>query len=374
MRPGLFTTHTLGALVLAGIIGALPGVTRAVAPAGVRLRPAASGAPGEFLSVAATSGRNAWAVGTFFKGSSEYTLTEHWDGTRWRRVHSPTPGFNGALSDVAALSGGGAWAVGLTDIYHVIPQRSVILRWDGTAWRQVPAPYPRMTHLSGAAAFAGGGAWATGAIPQGSPTPPPTIIERWDGTTWQRVRGVRPAHNAGGLIDVAATSARNAWAVGSNLYNPLVEHWNGTDWQPTIGAFNGGLNAVTATSVRNAWAVGLFYHGNDQRTLTEHWNGTAWQRIPSPSPGSQAQLYDVAAVTARDAWAVGDYTANTGSEALILHWNGTAWQRVRGVPPCYLQGVAAVSARDVWAVGASSTGNPLILHWNGTRWQRVTAP
>jgi hypothetical protein len=362
----------MGALVLAGIIGALPGVTGAVTPAGVR--PVASGAPGGFLSVAATSSRNAWAVGGFYKGSSGYTLTEHWDGTRWRRVHSPTPGFNAALTGVAAFSSGGAWAVGVTDQYHAIPQKSVILRWDGTAWRQVPAAYPRVTDLSSVATFAGGGAWATGAIPQGSPTPPPTIIERWDGTAWQRVRGVRPAHNAGGLSDVAATSGRNAWAVGSTLYNPLIEHWDGTSWQPTIGTFNGGFDAVSATSARNAWAVGLFYHGNNPRTLTEHWNGTAWQRIPSPSPGNGAQLYDVAAVTARDAWAVGDYyTANTGTEAIILHWDGSAWQRVHGVPPCFLHGVAAVSARDAWAVGSSSTG-ALILHWNGTRWQRVPAP
>jgi hypothetical protein len=254
-------------------------------------------------------------------------------------------------------------------VSHVIPQQSVILRWDGTAWRQVPTPDPQATHLTGVTTFAGKGAWATGAIPQDSPTPPPTIIERWDGTAWQRVPGVQPAQNAGGLSDVAATSPRNAWAVGSTLYNPLIEHWNGTSWQPTIGTLNGGFNAVSATSARNAWAVGSTIYN----PLIEHWNGTAWQRIPSPNPGSQGQLYDVVAVTARDAWAVGDYTANTGIKALILHWDGTAWHRVPGVPGEELRGVAAVSAQDVWAVGGTGTGT-LILHWNGIRWQRVAAP
>ncbi len=402
MRPGLFTPHSMGALVLAGIIGVLPGVTCAVTPAGVRLRPVASGLSGGFCSVAATSSRNAWAVGSFTKGSSEYTLTAHWDGTRWRRVPSPSPGVDAALTGVAAFSGGVAWAVGVTDQVFGAPPKSVILRWDGTAWRQVPAAYPRDTVLSGVAAFAGGGAWATGEIPQYRPTPPPTFIARWDGTAWQRVRGVRPAHLEGGLSGVAATSARNAWAAGSTTYYPpiehrngtswqptvgtfnggfnvpLIEHWNGTSWQPTAGTFNGGFSAVSAASARNAWAVGAFYHGLDLRTLTEHWDGTAWQRIPSPSPGHSAQLFGVAAVTARDAWALGDYyTATTGWEVLMLHWDGSAWQRVRGVPlgvpPGVLCGIAAVSARDVWAVGGSSTV-ALILHWNGTRWQRVPAP
>lgn len=263
MRSRLLAPRTVSVLVLAGTVGTLP----AVIPAGAMRGPAASGLNGSLYAVAATSRGNAWAVGTLYKGSSEYTLTEHWSGTRWRRVRSPAPGFNSALTDVAAVSGGGAWAVGYTDIYHDIPQVSVILRWNGTAWRQVPAPYPRTTHLNGVTAFAGGGAWAAGSIPQDSPTPPPTIIDRWNGATWRRVRGVRPAQNAGGLSDVAATSARNAWAVGSTLYNPLIEHWNGTRWQPAIQTFNGGFNAVAATSRRNAWAVGSFFRGTDQRHL-----------------------------------------------------------------------------------------------------------
>src|SRR5690348_2703289 len=101
MRPGLLTPRTLGALVLAGTASALPAVRPAVTAAEVSFQPAASaGLQGSLSAVAAASARNAWAVGTFYRGSSEYTLTEHWDGTRWRRVPSPTPGFNAALTDV----------------------------------------------------------------------------------------------------------------------------------------------------------------------------------------------------------------------------------------------------------------------------------
>jgi hypothetical protein len=75
------------------------------------------------------------------------------------------------------------------------------------------------------------------------------------------------------------------------------------------------LYGVAATSARNAWAVGLV----GARTLIVRWNGTAWTKA-SPSPGF---LVGVAATSARNAWAVGatDY-ANT----LIVRWNGHTWK------------------------------------------------
>ena len=38
------------------------------------------------------------------------------------------------------------------------------------------------------------------------------------------------------------------------------------------------VSAVAATSARNAWAV-----GGGPRTVILHWNGAAWKRVPSPS-------------------------------------------------------------------------------------------
>ena len=92
------------------------------------------------------------------------------------------------------------------------------------------------------------------------------------------------------------------------------------------------VSAVAATSVRNAWAV-----GGGLRTLILHWNGTAWKRVPSPSLAGS--LSSVAAISGGDAWAVGDTSTQPGRGApLILHWNGKAWKRVpsptRGAGTC----------------------------------------
>jgi hypothetical protein len=54
----------------------------------------------------------------------------------------------------------------------------------------------------------------------------------WNGAQWSRVRVPNPGDTQTdrGLSDVAATSASNAWAVGSSFSGILLLHWNGTKW------------------------------------------------------------------------------------------------------------------------------------------------
>jgi hypothetical protein len=116
---------------------------------------------------------------------------------------------------------------------------------------------------------------------------------------------------------------------------------------------NGSLSGVAATSAGNAWAVGSFTAGKGfTRTLIVHWSGTAWKQVPSPGPLGSS-LKGVAALSARSAWAVG----SSGTHALIERWNGTTWKQVPSPSSAdsSLSGVAAISADDAWAVGHSFT-------------------
>src|SRR5215469_8822014 len=99
---------------------------------------------------------------------------------------------------------------------------------------------------------------------------------------------------SGALSSVAATSATNAWAVGSTGSGILTVRWNGTAWTQVASPAPAGssLSGVAATSATNAWAVGSTGSG---KTLIVRWNGTAWTQVPSPSPGTAAGLYGVAA-------------------------------------------------------------------------------
>ncbi len=200
------------------------------------------------------------------------------------------------------------------------------------------------------------------------------------------------------LFGVVATSATDAWAVGSYQSNKgqrsLIVHWNGKAWTklpaPTLGGSGGLLTGVAATSASDAWVVGGYTpKSSTNRAAVEHWNGKAWKFVPSPQPGGLhgigTYLEKVVAISPTDAWAVGDYSRSaTGTQlhTLIEHWDGQAWKVVPSPNPggSYntLYGVAAVSANDVWVVGTSSQSlhvdHGFIEHWNGQAWEIVASP
>jgi hypothetical protein len=208
--------------------------------------------------------------------------------------------------------------------------------------------------------------WAVGHY--GGLANPKALVEHWNGTAWHRI-SVSPA--AGWLDGVAATSARDIWAVGLSGARALILHFDGTAWRrvasPAAEGSPAVLAGVTVISPRNAWAAGMA--GN--KSLIEHWNGTAWARVPSPSPQGLSFLTGVSAASADDVSAVGGF-----NRTLIVHWNGTRWRQVPSPSPgsgAMLNRVKVISARDAWATGSSGLGI-LVLHWNGTAWQRARSP
>src|SRR5262245_56471256 len=231
--------------------------------------------------------------------------------------------------------------------------------------------------LSGVAASSARDVWAVGQTSTGQ-----ALIVHWNGMAWHRVPSARHGR-FGFLTNVAAISARNAWAVGfaragSGRSGPLIEHWNGTFWRRVLSPALPGsslLSDVAGTGARDAWAVG-WTNTKPARLVIEHWSGTTWRRVPSPDPVGGGFLFSVAATSPRNAWAVG-FTG--GSRPLIERWNGTAWRRVPGPRPgrhSLLVDVAATSAGNAWAVGSAGTltgrtRKTLIIRWNGMVWQRV---
>lgn len=122
---------------------------------------------------------------------------------------SPSPGPAHGLADVlqgvSASSASQAWAVGNTGC-GCGPGGSLILRWNGAAWKQVPGPATR------------------------------TAILRWNGGSWKRVPGPGPRGSAD-LAGVTAAGTRGTFAVGSTstkghtAFRSLILAWNGTDWK-----------------------------------------------------------------------------------------------------------------------------------------------
>ncbi|HXJ67007.1 MAG TPA: hypothetical protein VNN79_24900 [Actinomycetota bacterium] len=326
-----------------------------------------------FTATAVLSPCYAWAVGTWRNNAAEHqTLIEHFNGSVWTFVPSPTIGteHDDLLNGVAVTSKSNAWAVGNFDNGSAL--QTLVLHWNGSSWAHKKSPNPGGgsfdDELYAVAATSATNAWAVGRFRQ-SGTSDQTLIERWNGTAWKVVPSPTPGGSAV-LYAVGATSASNAWAAGVSFngaaYETLILRWNGSVWKRVPSPNPGGtsnnnfLRGVSVTSASDAWAVGQFYNGTAFRTLILHWNGKAWKVVPSPNPGGTSNdnaLYGIAATSSTNAVAVGDYHAGSVLQTLTERWNGSHWKWAWSPNPSgptkdnALFGVAASSSGNVWAVG-----------------------
>lgn len=336
--------------------------------------------PGNLNAVAAVSAHDIWAVGGFHNQTTgaQQTLIEHWNGTRWQIVASPNPSSTyNVLNAVVAVSARDVWAVGYSASASGVSTQTLTEHWNGTRWSVVrsPSPASQNNELSSVAAVSAHDIWAVGFISiltSDQTLLDQTLIEHWNGTRWSVVKSISPGSGSAHLARVATISAHDVWAVGdSNTFaRTLIEHWNGTRWSvvksPNPGA-GGSLSGVAALSARDVWAAGSYTSTSGVTlTLVEHWNGTDWQVVKSANTGTSTNFWAVAAVSAHDVWAVGNDFSSVGMQTLTEHWNGKQWRIVKSPSPgsflTQLEGVAAVSSGNVWAVGHADV-NTLIEHY-----------
>jgi hypothetical protein len=301
--------------------------------------------------VSALSSSDAWAVGGVVTVPGGAT-TFHWNGTAWSQVSTPALSVFGTLDAVSGASPNDAWAAGST-----MPARRVHLalyeHWDGTAWSIVPGPGATVTGL---AAVSATNVWAVGSN---------GLVANWNGATWNAVTVPLPTSSAS-LSGVTATSASNVWAVGSNGASPFALHFDGTSWTLSnlatpSGVSNPVINAVSATSPNDVWAVGE-NGATTAATVIEHWNGTAWSIVPSPTPNAASFALDaVAARNSTDAVAAGWFIPANGGpqQGYILRWNGTSWSTdtdPSGATFSPIYGAATATGAPEWAVGVARSG------------------
>jgi hypothetical protein len=362
-------------LTLAGLMVSLgPGSASAGTCAGwTGTQPESPESGDTFASVADLSLCNAWAVGSAPDGGGfAQTLAEHFNGIAWVQVASSNPGGSASdnvLTGVAVKSPSDGWAVG--EYSNGTADQTLIEQLTGGAWEQVPSANPGgSSHdntLSGVAIESPTSAWAVGSYNTGTRTR--SLIERWSGGAWSQVPSPSPSGTENELSGVTATSATDAWAVGryvdgDGFAQTLILHWNGATWKrvtsPDVGGLTtaSSLSAVAATSASSAWAVGSSLTGNPPgQALIVHWNGQKWQRMDAASlsrPAMSGSLTGVTALAAGDVWAVG-FSGNLGStRTLTAHWNGTKWALIPSPvlgPISEFTAVAASSPTDLWVVG-----------------------
>ncbi|HEY6279720.1 MAG TPA: hypothetical protein VIX86_25710 [Streptosporangiaceae bacterium] len=131
-----------------------------------------SGNAAALNGITAVAANDIWAVGDVknASGIAVGTLTEHWNGSNWSIVPSPTAsGTFPTLNAVAARSSSDVYAVGAATSSGTT--QGLILRWNGSTWSQDTDPTGSGFSVLYAAAAAPGAAqeWAAGFQGNGGP-------------------------------------------------------------------------------------------------------------------------------------------------------------------------------------------------------------
>lgn len=272
----------------------------------------------ELRAVDAVSSGDVWAVGGVVAYDQRRPFLSRWNGSRWIRAKAPA--FRGEVNllDVVAVSATEAWAVGSTLRQTVtgVHVGGVVLRWNGSVWRRVPAP-PGVA-LTGVALVRGAPIASGARVATSTPVIARRVAERW--------RILPMPEPPGRRCTLAAISGAPPAAAGtctsSGGTTPYLVARDGGAWAmvPTRGAgslFDVGGGPVT-------WAVGRARPSRQPMALRRRPSG-GWRRVATPRPGGGGALEGVDLRAFADAWAVG-WRGGTRRAALVLRWNGTAWK------------------------------------------------
>jgi FG-GAP-like repeat len=327
-----------GRLAVPGVAGA--GADRAaVATCGSFGLVTAPGSGGELTDAAFVSADEWWAVGNVGAAlHANRTLIVRFDGSAWSMVPSPNQGtLNNGLNGVSMLPGAG-WAVGY---YQAGGYQPLAMSWDGTQWSlNSPSAFPSDSLFTDVDTLADGTAWAVGFQTTKAGTRS-TLIEHASGGTWTQVASPNVAASTdNSLMAVAGTQATGLWAVGYWLsptgLQPLVLRYDTTQpspsWVlvggvPSPGQVDTVLTGVDVRTASDVWAVGYCNDGGADRPVALHWDGSAWTSSPVPGAGL---LREVRAIAPSDVWAAGAYynASLQRYQTLVVHFSGKKWTTV----------------------------------------------
>lgn len=230
---------------------------------------------GDFPWAVAATAKSVWIFGS----SQIWHLT----GGTWHLLPASKPVDGGIAAGVAVAWPSTFWWGGGGYQPATGPETSYVIRWNGVAWKRVAIPMDRPD--DNILAMAGGPHGAVWAVGWGSPDGDGAQFATsmlWNGTKWRRVE----LNASSDFEGVSFVPGGGAWAVGSINSGDfiLAARWTGSKWQqvpvpaPGSAFADCNLDAVTATSARDAWAVGSCWNAGLTKLSTwiVHWNGKAW--------------------------------------------------------------------------------------------------
>jgi len=316
------------------------------------------------------------AVGQYTTSGVARTLSERWNGKRWKVEATPNPAGAkySSLVGISCISKRACAAVGMWQNSSG-DYLTLVERWNGKGWSIQPSPTPS----GGGEAFLIGVSCATptACIAVGDHGNPGNVFtEAWDGTKWSIQSTPSLNTSDSDFQAVACSSATACTAVGFGLNTAggapytLAERWDGSSWtvQPTLnpsGSTGSFFDGVACPSATACIATGSYSNGSTQLTLAEVFDGTSWAIVPTPnaSAGPAGNMLEGVACTAATACTtVGFYFNNSRPLPLAEAWNGTDWA-IQSVPDppdstgTLLLRVACTAVIACTAVGTYNNGS-----------------
>lgn len=265
----------------------------------------------QLVDVDITSASRGWAVGRGFDDAGSRAITARWNGTKWRGVSADGLSGDIGFAGVAAVGRKDVWAVGQEQVGATII--ASIAHYDGDAWAAVKVPPLHdvgfYTALSSIAEGPDGDLWAVGLG---------GVSLRYDGSAWEQVPVPKISGQYVDLQKVRSFDDGGIWAVGYAIVNharlPVALHWTGTKWQ-TVQVPAGDhaqLNDVSETAT-GVVAIGYRDDGLAFYGLTLDPSGPA-QPLKLPE-GHDALFGSAANDAGTDLWVVG--SGSVGTEGKI---------------------------------------------------------
>jgi|GEM_PF-923014 len=321
-----------------------------------------------------------------------------WDGRDWFALGDGVSGGGPGASvaalavyDGALIAAGAFMQSGSTYVGN-------IARWDGQAWRALPAP-GGVGLSGGAAALATfrGELVVAGTFTQVGGQPPPlggglnsSGIARWNGTTWASLEpagtGLSSQVSAfavyqGDLyVGGSFTRAGSADAWG-------IARWDGVAWHPLRGALGSGVmtlpfDFVGAMVVHDGalYVGGQFsMAGGQPANGVARWDGHEWSPLAGSAGiglGDSAAAFALA-VYQGDLIAAGSFTTAGGHAAAnIARWDGHDWSPLGAGTNQTITSLAVYGDALVAGGGFSQAGDVAtdgIARWNGSAWSALGA-
>ena len=264
------------------------------------------------------------------------------------------------------VTGDGAVAVGFGRLRdeNGTRRRPASLYTNAGRWFRAFVPNPgNEDGLIAVAASQNKQAWAVGFTTAGGKVLP--LAMRWDGRKWN-VNKPGPRGSLDTMLtDVAVVGKRFPFAVGYRVSSngkrkPVAVRRDRKRWRyvdPAVGKRESiSLSGIAPDRRGGLWAVGHGGVGAVIRPKVFRRSGERWKRIKMPTFKGEAALTDVVAKARDDAWAVGYQRIAGNSRPLVMHWNGKDWKRIAAPrfdsPETILTAVSAPSSGGLWVVGS----------------------